>query len=97
MNAAINHHFLCDDHGQVTAVLQPPFDELHDAAMMYLLRRAPDQGGNTTRIQKPHRGYAEVRQSDQTPNRPWPAFSVSSWNKRVMVGATGIEPVTARV
>jgi hypothetical protein len=85
LNAAFNHHFLCDDHGQVTAVLQPPFDELHDAAMMYLLRRAPDRTG-TIQTQKPHPGYVGMRQRTKTPGRSWPAsirtvvgISVSWW------------------
>ncbi len=98
LNAAFNHYFLCDDHGQVTAVLQPPSDELHDAANLYLQRHAARRKAQPTGTTKPHPGYAEVRQTNLNA-RPVLAgiYSDRGWNKRVMVGATGIEPVTARV
>jgi len=93
LNAAFNHHFLCDDHGQVTAVLQPPFDELHDAASVYLQRHAARRRTQRTGTTKPHPGYAEVRQTDQNA-RPVLAgvYSDRGWNKRVMVEVPGIEP-----
>jgi site-specific DNA recombinase len=93
LNAAFNHHFLCDDHGQVSAVLQPPFDELHDAEAVYLQpsRRSPKGTAHATT--KPHPGYAEVRQSNHQ-SRPVLAgiYSDRGWNKRLLVEVPGIEP-----
>jgi site-specific DNA recombinase len=94
LNAAFNHHFLCDDHGQVTAVLQPPFDELRDAESLYLRRHATRRRGHTGHTTKPHSGYAEVRQTNQN-TQPVLAgvYSVRGWNKRVMVELRGFEPL----
>jgi site-specific DNA recombinase len=33
LNQALNHHFYCNDDGQVTAALRAPFDDLHRAAV----------------------------------------------------------------
>jgi site-specific DNA recombinase len=94
LNAAFNHHFLCDDHGQVTAILHPPFDELHDAEAVYLERHAARRRAQRTHMTKPHPGYAEVRQTDQNA-RPVLAgvYSDRGWNKRVMVELRGFEPL----
>ncbi|MDQ2838109.1 MAG: hypothetical protein M3Y42_09880 [Actinomycetota bacterium] len=97
LNQALNHHFYCNDDGQVTAALR--FDDLHRAAIQQAQTKRPllPSTGFTT-SPKITRRSGLAGDSAGCPNfwsSPGRSFLTSGRNKRSVVGPT--YPHTNRV
>jgi site-specific DNA recombinase len=98
LNQTFYTAFYLDDRALVTAALKPPFDDLHSAAEAFYRNRHAGARAERRAATNKHPDTAGRSKTPKTPSLHLAdVFSVNGWSKRVLVGATGIEPVTARV
>lgn len=86
-----------DETSTARPTLNPPFDDLHAAAEVFRVGRARAPRSRQPSRQTSTKSAQTARTPENRTSTLADVFTVKGCNKRIMVGATGIEPVTARV